>query len=459
MSLFATPLGGLLGQGAWAPASLPGLVDWWDPGASYCTTDAGVDLESGSNQYLSHAGNATLRGGSSWYRCGWFKLESTGVAHTLMSTLSGNDGYEVRITSGDVLEVEVGTGSATNAATHATSLSTGTWYFWEAQYDGTDVGIALNGGAFTTETTAFSAGSAAFRIGSTIAGGSYADGVAQLCAVLTDTPSSAERTALYASGSPTTYADSTMPADIASWWNLHEASGTRVDSVGNNDLTAVNSPGYAAGVASGPVQDQAPVKTWTGRRNGEVVSQSTITQQPIWNASGQNGMPTILFDGVDDELQAVGSSISSLPIGANPVTVYGVAKPVTAQSQFVLYWSATVGGDHFGWKIDASDNWNVYVQAYYNPVLTAPTGSAVCLVSRYDGSSVYGRKNGVDGTSRSVTTPTTSGQSDVFRIGSLNGTALPFAGHVGTFIVQAADATASQISSAESYLNNLYAVY
>jgi hypothetical protein len=42
--------------------------------------------------------------------------------------------------------------------------------------------------------------------------------------------------------------DASLSTGLVSYWELEETTGTRVDSHGANDLTAVNAPGYAAAV-------------------------------------------------------------------------------------------------------------------------------------------------------------------------------------------------------------------
>lgn len=63
-----------------------------------------------------------------------------------------------RVGSGTTLQFFVtsdGTGGTLSSINHPTSLSASTWYMASAKYDGANIGVSLNGGAFTT--TAFSA--------------------------------------------------------------------------------------------------------------------------------------------------------------------------------------------------------------------------------------------------------------------------------------------------------------
>lgn len=329
----------------------------YDPSQDYCYTDAAADFEAGSSQYFTRASTAILRGGATWYRCGWIKLESTGVVHTILTTLSGNDGHAVRVTSGNVLEVEVGTGSATNTATHATTLSAATWYFWEAQYDGTDVGIALNGGAFTTTTTSFSAGTAAFRIGSTVAGGSYFDGLQQMVGGGDGNPSAGERSNIYNAGSGVTR--STLESeldDVAGFiFPLHERTGAAVDTVGALELTRTNSPTVAVGKIEDTCVDRAPCKKWEERTaNGDDLTQSNIVYQPEWREDADgSGNPG--FNGEANSFDTRGVYLdlpdwSGWTAAEICAVIQSAADPAAAQASSGIWTVGSSGSaDHHPW--------------------------------------------------------------------------------------------------------------
>lgn len=50
------------------------------------------------------------------------------------------------------------------------------------------------------------------------------------------------------------------------------------------------------------------VTSWTDLINGGVASQATSGAKPLWSASGLNGMPSVLFDGIDDYLEQAAHS-------------------------------------------------------------------------------------------------------------------------------------------------------
>ena len=62
----------------------------------------------------------------------------------------------------------------------------------------------------------------------------------------------AEKTTLYNNGNGLNYASLTpdLKTNLISWWDLEEASGTRFDAHGNNDLTDVNGVGQAPGAVT-----------------------------------------------------------------------------------------------------------------------------------------------------------------------------------------------------------------
>lgn len=440
---------------AWSPTDLATLEAWYDPAQAYCSTDAALDCEASSTQFLSHAGNADLRGGSTWYRAGWIKLESTGVVHTIMTTLSGNDGYEVRVTSGNVLEVEVGTGSATNTATHATSLSAGTWYFWEAQYDGADVGIALNGGSFTTTTTGFSAGSSAFRIGSTIAGGSYLDGLAQHFVAFDGNPTSGNRTSLYNSGSGVSYSGRPSGPAYVSWWQLPESSGARVDSHGSNDLTAVNTPGVGVGLVEQIVQDRSPVKRWEDRSgNGNHLTQSDITKQPVWNEDQQNGEPGLEFDGINDVLTRTAWPFT----GDQEYSVLHTSITPFASGLYIMVFCGTGSTNQgTGVGLGTSKGYGLFQWGgteFYKP---APrTSTWAYLACRRSTSRINVRENGSDAGSSGTPAALNLAASPTLYVGEFS--SFEFVGHVGELIICSSDLSDGDVESGEAYLADRWGI-
>lgn len=98
--------------------------------------------------------------------------------------------------------------------------------------------------------------------------------------------------------------------------------------------------GFAA-LADDPVQGWQDLST-----NGQNLSQATLSAQPLFKPTGLNGLPGVMFDGVDDLLTGVDSA---LPLGTSARTVVLVVK----WNQFVssyggLSWGANSSNFTFG---------------------------------------------------------------------------------------------------------------
>ena len=90
-----------------------------------------------------------------------------------------------------------------------------------------------------------------------------------------------------------------------------------------------------------------PVQGWQDRStNGQNLSQATLSAQPLFKPTGLNGLPGVMFDGVDDLLTGVDGA---LPLGTSARTVVLVVK----WNQFVssyggLSWGANSSNFTFG---------------------------------------------------------------------------------------------------------------
>lgn len=147
---------------------------------------SGADFESGSLQYadIAHASQTNLNGtGSKTISC-WFKPESIGVNHVLVSKDNAvAEGYLLYITSGNNPRF-IGRGLTTNTLVTSTeTVSAGSWYHVVGVYDssGSKLKIFVNG--VKTEVTASgttAASSVPFAIGAREKGGTqdlHADGI------------------------------------------------------------------------------------------------------------------------------------------------------------------------------------------------------------------------------------------------------------------------------------------
>lgn len=336
------------GVTSWTPASLgSNLKGWWKADAGVRARTAAL-FASANSESLSHTGTAALRGQSGtggWYRAGWVLLTNTGTRRVIQSCLSGNDGYLIEITAGNVLKVTAGTGAALVTATHGTALSAATWYFFVAKYDGVNLSIGLNGGAYVDAAlTTYSPGSAAWYLGATVVPDNFHNGALQ--EVLGDNGdlSGANLAILYAGGSGIL---STGTALGAWWFPLHENSGTRTDvRAGALTLTDNNTVTATDGKVDYAAADGDAVWKWEDQSgNSKHFLQTTQAKKPLFKTGIQNSRACLLGDGVDD-IMAVGSVVSA----ATTFSCAAAMQVVVREADPTMLMNGTVGAT--GWALD-----------------------------------------------------------------------------------------------------------
>ena len=204
-------------------------------------------------------------------------------------------------------------------ATTFGAITTNAWYFVFAYYDKSTskIGISINGGtpneATLTGTPLSDAG--LFTLGAAWNGAahdSHHDGQIDQLAFGkgTDLDLTAIRTALYNGGAGVS-ASSLSPSNrtafgVTSFWELDEASGTRRDSVGGNDLSSITTATAANGLVEGPADDFDPVLSWTDRVNSIRFDAATVGNRPAYRSSGY-----LDFDGLDDSLSRPGALVGN----------------------------------------------------------------------------------------------------------------------------------------------------
>lgn len=303
LSFFAPTV--TVASGAWAPTDLGSALKAWYKADAGVLARTAAQTTAANSESLSHSGTAALRaqsGTGGWYRCGWLYLTNTGTRRVLQSCLSGNDGYLVEVTAGDVLKVSAGTGAAVVTATHGTALSAATWYFWSAKYDGTNVSIGLNGGTYVDALlSTYSPGSAAWYVGADVTPANFWNGAQQEILGDNGDLSGANLAILYAAGAGIA---STGTALGAWWFPLHENSGTRTDvRAGAIVLTDNNTVTAADGKVSYAAADGDAVWKWQDQSGlGIDMVQATHAAKPIYKTSIVNSLPVVRFDGTDDYL-------------------------------------------------------------------------------------------------------------------------------------------------------------
>ena len=153
-------------------------------------------------------------------------------------------------------------GVSSQGANSGISPSTGTWHLVEVMHSGTELGIAVDGGAFVTtaDTSSFS-GTADLEIGGSIAGNVEHGGRIEAVTVWDRVLTANERTELYNSGSGIAYpyplvggggtpsgeGDSLLDGLVAAW-PLDGVSGTRNSEFGDFPLNDNNTVTFADGL-------------------------------------------------------------------------------------------------------------------------------------------------------------------------------------------------------------------
>lgn len=319
------PLWTLFPLPSFSPQFGPGLAHWLQADAGLYK-NAAAQFTSANSESLSVADNATLpEGDIDFWIAGWGYLDSVAGDKSVLSKFgaAGNRSFLLQniTTSGRLRFYITHDGTTLANATHGTDIVISTWYFFMAYHDAVSntIGISLNGGAFATtaHTTGVFDSSAAFRLGgrddaseyyggrldSVAFGKSPVGGLAALAATIRDR--------LYASGSGLYYSDLASAEKtawgLASWWDLDEASGTRSDSHGTNNLTDNNTVTQAGGKPNKAASsDGDPIALWVDQNGALNASQTTLSKR-----SSLKLTPTrILSDGVDDTLSATGLSLT-----------------------------------------------------------------------------------------------------------------------------------------------------
>ena len=138
-----------------------------------------------------------------------------------------------------------------------------------------------------------------------------------------------------------------------------------------------------------------PVQGWQDLSiNGQNLSQATLSAQPLFKPTGLNGLPGVMFDGVDDLLTGVDSA---LPLGTSARTVVLVLK----WNQFVssyggLSWGANSSNSTFGLVKWNGTSPNAGVQGWgtdYQSSFAIPLGTAFLWVVTLSGGVLNQRIN------------------------------------------------------------------
>lgn len=264
------------------------LVSWWkldetsgnrsDAHGSNTLTDIGTVTYSRAKHYwganfvrsqgerLEINDNTSLQTGNIDFSFGgWFRLTSLGITQYILAKMvNTTDGeYQLYVNTSNKLVFEITDGTATLITVgHPTTLTTNTWYWFIAYHDSVndEIGISINNGSFTTQTTNGTAptagdGSKKFMLGARSDGVNSLDGDLDEIFFYKKMLSSSELTWLYNVSFGRKYENLSPPTpvnpgltNLVSWWKMEETSGVRYDAHGSMDLSQNGTIGYRTGI-------------------------------------------------------------------------------------------------------------------------------------------------------------------------------------------------------------------
>lgn len=317
-----------------------------------CSTDAAQDFDTGSG--LSGFLQAGITGaefdalvtdtGQPLTAWGWARFDNVAanaeVLHHVWD-LSDNGRRQwnaTRDSNGNLRMAFVVPGGSQRSFVHSTVLNPGVWHFWcfrlvfNVADNRTDIKINLDGTPMEFGQSSLgeqvgppSLAATDIQVGSRGIN-QFMDGQQQAMGYARNTElSDADVALLYNGGTPLLY--SQLPASIQAastyFFNGHDRAGGLTDATGNRaNIPAINSQGVAQGLATGPCQNNSPVKFWQDLIGSRDLLQATFAAQPTFISDGLNGEPVVRFNGVDQAILAAGGA------GLNPPwTMHGVATP------------------------------------------------------------------------------------------------------------------------------------
>lgn len=230
--------------------------------ATQSVTATARSFDAANSESLTIADNASLSFADEAFTATlWVKTDVNGD-DWIFGKWGNNDSpqskeYALYIKSDNTFNLQIsGNGSTQTTVAHATTVSTGTWYFVAVNHDPTanTIGISVNGSAYTTAahtTGIYASGTETFAIGNRdndTSPDAYFDGQVASLNIWREVLDSDDIAALYNSGNGVLYHDNTVDTtNLEAWWNLAETSGVAWDAHGSNHLTDNNTVTFAAG--------------------------------------------------------------------------------------------------------------------------------------------------------------------------------------------------------------------
>jgi len=275
---------------------------------------------SANSEYLSIASNPTLQPDiNPMTISAWVYLDSIETSYGLVSKWNEPSDKQFSLlynSSTKKFSFRVSNDSSTTVVvedTYVGAIKANTWYLVIGFYDKTDdfIGIHINDGVVNTapHTGNFVNTSSQFEIGR-VNGTAYLDGRISMVGYWGHALTESLRNGLWNGGYG--YQRSELPSQyessLISYWDLKEASGTRYDSEGSNDLSDTNTVGYSIG--------PAPELNSSFSSSSSLSSSSTV-EFSSWSSSSSS---TFLLT-TSSSTEAQSSSFSSYSTSSTEVSL------------------------------------------------------------------------------------------------------------------------------------------
>lgn len=466
-----TLLGAGVASASFTPLSLSPAL--WLKADAGLVTDGAAQFTAASSQYLSIADNANFAFTTAFSASFWVKRNAVTGFDTYLSkwTYQTDGGWAIQSGANSYADLCVFlAGSAGDPGNNSfeftdVDMSANTWYHVAVIYDGSLTGNAnrlkcyVNGVQKTQNVVAgavpasLQADGAPLRLGAW--SGSltrYLDGYLDNVRIWSRAITAGEVASEYASGAGRNYAamsTSDKVSLVCAYDFASPGSGLVADSHGSNTLTNNNAVTYAAGIVSGTASaDGDPVTTWQDQSgNGRHASAATSAKRPTLKLAIQNGLPALLFDGVDDYLAATVTTI------AQPHTVAIVGKATGAGNQF--YFD---GANVTAAVTNATSTTAVRMYAGANLDKSGLTADAWRIIlAEFNGAS---SKNYVNNLAAATGDAGSSATGTTLYLGAYGAGPSAFLnGYLGEVLVVPSILSSQQRSDLQTYLNTRFRVY
>lgn len=198
------------------------------------------------------------------------------------------------------------------------------------------------------------------------------------------------------------------------------------------------------------LSDGTSVATWTATA-GKDATQVTLAAQPVFHIAVKNGLPAILFDGVDDSIGTVNFSSAQ----AQPYTIMVVFQYLGTLGDSAYLLDGNDSSNR-GVIRDGSGDWQLYATTGLPSIGTADHNWHILMVEWNDAATKYR----FDGNSESTvgSTPGTTGIAGL-NLGSYSGGSQYGNYYIGEVIVWDGILSSGDKTSAFGYADTRWAVY